>query len=540
MQLIWKRTRHFIPCALLCLYPPFFVFSRTAGLTESHHLLFASLAGLAFAGTLSLFAWCAFRKTPNPARAAGILATVIGGYSLLYGHLFSALYQGALDYFYHQREANPPDVLIKIGLHGFLLLLLIWLFLFTRRKVAALSAGIQETVARLSLVFSAPLLIMALPVELLFSSAEPTHKQVASSPSGSQTGTLPDIYHIVLDGYARQDVLEQYYGFSNSRFIESLESAGFMVSRNARANYNWTVLSLGSMLNREYINQYTSPTDGSWKVGAQLLRDNRVSKELKAKGYTYIHMASTWGASRDNDNADIVHRCGGSFMQNEYYRVLVEGSLLRLMTFLGSQDLAECHRQNFQWLGHSVDETEGPAYVFAHFILPHHPYLFDADGNILKHATLSDQFDFQQVLWSDRSSYLAQLKYVNHEVESAVARILAGRDRPAVIIIQSDHGPQLVNSEREMEAGFHHARSAIFLAVRLPQPATTELPDSAINLYRWLFNELFAESHSMLPYHYYSSPFKAPYYFFEIDLSTMNETDKEAARNPGSAVSPAE
>jgi hypothetical protein len=40
------------------------------------------------------------------------------------------------------------------------------------------------------------------------------------------TGPRPDIYLIVLDGYSRADVLEQYYGFDNRPFLDGLRRRG--------------------------------------------------------------------------------------------------------------------------------------------------------------------------------------------------------------------------------------------------------------------------------------------------------------------------
>ena len=46
----------------------------------------------------------------------------------------------------------------------------------------------------------------------------------------------PDIYFIVLDGYARADVLAKYYGFDNGPFIGGLRQRGFQVSEASRSN----------------------------------------------------------------------------------------------------------------------------------------------------------------------------------------------------------------------------------------------------------------------------------------------------------------
>jgi hypothetical protein len=53
-------------------------------------------------------------------------------------------------------------------------------------------------------------------------------------------GYNPDIYYIIVDGYARADVLREYYEFDNSEFLNGLEKRGFTVNDSSRANYYWT------------------------------------------------------------------------------------------------------------------------------------------------------------------------------------------------------------------------------------------------------------------------------------------------------------
>ena len=38
------------------------------------------------------------------------------------------------------------------------------------------------------------------------------------------TGRRPDIYYIILDGYARHDVMKSHFDFDNSAFLEHLEA----------------------------------------------------------------------------------------------------------------------------------------------------------------------------------------------------------------------------------------------------------------------------------------------------------------------------
>jgi len=54
----------------------------------------------------------------------------------------------------------------------------------------------------------------------------------------------PDIYYIVLDAYARTDVLQQVYGIDNHAFLSNLQELGFQIVPCSRSNYNETILPL--------------------------------------------------------------------------------------------------------------------------------------------------------------------------------------------------------------------------------------------------------------------------------------------------------
>ena len=71
----------------------------------------------------------------------------------------------------------------------------------------------------------------------------------------------PDIYYLILDGYANSSTLKEVYGYDNQGFEDYLEEKGFKVASESRSNYAITALSLASSLNMEYIN-YLSEAGG--------------------------------------------------------------------------------------------------------------------------------------------------------------------------------------------------------------------------------------------------------------------------------------
>ena len=65
-------------------------------------------------------------------------------------------------------------------------------------------------------------------------------EQSANLASGA---AKPDIYYIILDGYSRDDTLQDFFDYDNSQFLKALEDMGFYVARCSQSNYAQTQLS---------------------------------------------------------------------------------------------------------------------------------------------------------------------------------------------------------------------------------------------------------------------------------------------------------
>ncbi len=333
------------------------------------------------------------------------------------------------------------------------------------------------------------------------------------------TGERPDIYFILLDGYARADVLAQYYGFDNSPFLDGLKRRGFQVSDAGNSNYNWTFLSLAATLNMDYLQSLMgddlAAQGGDREATYRLLRDNRAARFLRARGYRFIHLQSTWGGTGSNPYADEFLPCGGGLFRDDFVLAVADASWLRALGSSATMDIAQCHLHNFDTLA-GLAGAPGPKFVVAHFVPPHHPYLFDRAGNVLRNATLSNQFEFQKQLWEQRDAYRDQLVYVNARIEAVIAQLIAGSARTPVILLQSDHGPNLRRGIPAVEQ--HRIRLANLSAVLLPGAPPDLMPADAtpVNLFRRVFDQYFAADMPLLPDRQFISPFQQPFGFVEV------------------------
>ncbi|HMB22806.1 MAG TPA: hypothetical protein VKP08_08260, partial [Anaerolineales bacterium] len=115
-----------------------------------------------------------------------------------------------------------------------------------------------------------------------------------SVPLVPSSQSVPDIYLIIVDGYGRADFLMDTYGYNNEQFIEFLKGQGFYVADRATPNYPLTELSIPSMLNFQYLDEYTREFAGTNELSPlyELIQHSASRQLLKDQGYTFVALPS--------------------------------------------------------------------------------------------------------------------------------------------------------------------------------------------------------------------------------------------------------
>ena len=118
--------------------------------------------------------------------------------------------------------------------------------------------------------------------------------------------TLPDIYYIILDSHTRSDALQDDFNYDNSLTMDMLRNAGFYVADCSRSNYRYTLGSLTSALNMEYLdtllaeaNNTPVEMENTWVM----LKQSRIRHWLEAVGYKTVAFDTTYDWSRLSDAA---------------------------------------------------------------------------------------------------------------------------------------------------------------------------------------------------------------------------------------------
>jgi hypothetical protein len=469
--------------------------------------------------------WLARRTVSTPARA-GVLASIVVLFLTEYGSFLHALgIGGPLAWQVHWR------------------VLATWVLVFVALAIAAWrTAQIPTTATRFLNAFGAVWLFFAVAA-----AAEPARDRLRQPPVALEVPAVthagagvppPDIYLIILDKYTASWALREYLGYDNRPFAESLRARGFTVPRRPRANYVHTFLALASLLNWTYLDTLGSlPGRDSRERDPvmALVRRNRAVATARARGYRVTFLPSTYGATTWMDGADEVLRTGA----NERLTLLLAAAgrtplapaFARVANaFPGTpgrfpyrSESAEQMERKFRWLG-ELPRSAGPKLVVAHLLVPHEPYVFNADCSPRPAFwPRSDLGENERIV---RAAYTAQISCVNRHLMRLVDDILSQSHTPPVILLQADHGHGRIASDpwtgstvplAALPPEKVAARTSVFAAYYLPGDHPP-VPDTMtpVNLLPLVFNTYLGTSIPMQPDRTFWSEWRQPYRFVHI------------------------
>ena len=358
-----------------------------------------------------------------------------------------------------------------------------------------------------------PLLqIGAYAVQALISSqARSSLSAEAAALSPRDPAHLPDVYFIVLDGYTRSDALERDYGYDNSYFIEGLQAQGFYVADCSRSNYGYTQASITASLNLDYLPelqsrlaQVTPPTQDVFV----LLKQSLVRQQLEALGYQTVAFETGYEWSRLAD-ADIYLSMAKDPLNMQQALNPFEAMYIKTTALLLATDtfyrtrVAEFRNPNYPYSDHVerqrfiIDQlpqvagsSSQPKFVFVHFLIPHEPFVFEADGEVAtdpgyysgeQGGAINDIYRAQ--------GYTNQVEFISKSILAITAQILANSPEPPIIVLQGDHG--FLPPERYM----------ILNAYYLPDQDYQDFYPgiTPVNSFRLVFNRYFGSTYELLP-----------------------------------------
>ena len=346
---------------------------------------------------------------------------------------------------------------------------------------------------------------------------------------------LPDIYYIILDGYVRSDVLQDMYGYNNQGFIHELQARGFYVATNSHSNYMMTAFSLASSLNLNYLDfpaSFSEDTSNNRKPLRRLFLDNRLMAFLKSYGYHTTAFSSGFNPTRMITADTFIEKTFTPFTPLETLILQTSIAWIPFELIPSGNDFIlpgyEAHRNNLLYQFEQlpiVAESTRPDLIFAHFLLPHPPFVFGRDGEFVnpdRPYSVGDGNHFQGSREEYLQSYRDQVHYANRLVLDMLDAILLESPTPPIIIIQGDHGPGAYLDWESLENTCLRERTSILNAYLLPSEIQEKLYDSItpVNSFRIVFDELFGTQLGLLPDRTFYANFSTPYNFINVTEST--------------------
>lgn len=356
--------------------------------------------------------------------------------------------------------------------------------------------------------------------------AEDSQVQPEGRKAELALGYAPDIFFVVLDGYARADVMKSHYGLDNSRFVADLKERGFQVASKSRTNYVQTQLSIASMLNLDYLEQVADIRQAGADRGVltKPIRSSKTLSLLRTQGYVPLTVGTgydpvlptealwsdrpaTWGTLFDLMVLELTPLGRGDKVMKSNYQAHYE----RI-------------RDALTWLGDLGPRSGSPRFVFAHILKPHPPFVLAPDGSFTKPSIRFGLFDATHYMEvggtkaTYREGYSKQVLGLNKLLLESIDRVLKQAKPAPVIILVSDHGPKMGYDQEEMGKTDLSEVVPNFVAVLVPPQAKFKLRDkiTPVNLFREVSNALFKAGYERLPDKTFYSPWQQPFRFAEV------------------------
>ncbi len=469
---------------LLAAYSVLFLWSENldeATLTDvAPPLVQVVAAALAVLGLLTLV-------LRNRLGAAVIASAVLAGF-LAFGHV--------------DRILAPLRVTHAVQFAGWLILIAAAVALALRRRASL--PRITSALNIMAFALVAVALASIIPHELSRAGRGDANTAVVSptaAPPGEGVRTQRDIYYLVFDRYGSESSILRNQGLDND-LPEWLTEHGFFVAADSHANYARTALSLASTLNLKYLDELTNTygrnTDDVTPT-YRMIRNNAVVPFLKSVGYRYVHLGSWFEPTRTSPLADVNLNVRDD---SEFASVFVETTVLPAITEMLGQKVSHRERHRTAALYQleklrEIPALPGPKFVFAHVLLPHHPYVFRADGGIVTEE--------EARAMPESRRFEEQLKFTNDRIREILAPLLELPEpsRP-IIVLQADEGPYVQGRGRP-EVDWVNIRYGILNAFYLPDGAAAGPGSepyaaiSSVNTFRMLFNRYFGARVPLLP-----------------------------------------
>jgi len=311
----------------------------------------------------------------------------------------------------------------------------------------------------------------------------------------------PDIYFIILDEYAGNRELKEFFNFNNSIFEQQLKQRGFHISEDSRSNYNYTPFSIASILNMNYLNlNMQAKAAGNIDYCYQQIKNSAVVNYLSGSGYKFYNYSifNFEGQLAVRDDNFFPNRTALITSQTFFSRIMndirfnIGTGKWKFKTLLDRMTYEPLHNnKKILRLTKEIasEKTSAPKFVYTHLMMPHYPYYFNSKGESLP---IEQLYEGQE---TNKVNYVEYLQYCNIQILQLIDDILSTSKEPPVIMLLGDHGFRHVIRKEEHKYAFMNLN-----ATYLPDKNYNQFYDSIsnVNQFRVFLNTEFKQQLPLL------------------------------------------
>ncbi len=385
-----------------------------------------------------------------------------------------------------------------------------------------------------------------------------------TKPAKSSIQPKPDIYYLEYEDYTNAQVLKDVYHYDETPFLDFLASQGFVNRPAAYSNYPVTTSSIASTLAMNYLPEFGDMfgEQRHWQTAfpyRDIINDPPLTKILKQSGYQFDMLSSWWDFTRLGIKADsnptISYRLkilNKPFFLSDLQRDMLNKSVLSPWLKKGlslgrrafiKYDLDRNPKENFlsqqAALEKIVSRTDNstPHFIFGFYLLPHTPYIFNADGSPTAYDVERNDNGADENI-----KYANQVAYLNGQIEKTI-KLIKSHSPNAVIIIQSDEGSYPKSFRFELTPNHYYnpinlsipemrQKTAILASYYTPgvDPALTSKElSSSVNAFRFVLNQYLGYNLPMLPDCHFAAGDKYSLYNYQLITDKLTGQSAPAA-----------
>jgi hypothetical protein len=310
----------------------------------------------------------------------------------------------------------------------------------------------------------------------------------------------PDIYFLLFDALASTKSIQKSLNKDNSQLDSVLKRRKFYVIPNGSSNYNWTIHSLSTTFNMEYLPDFIAPVMNdpkSYFWGTNSILNNSLTQILTSEGYQIFQYQPISFNNNDWPLETYFHELKDKHfffktLPGRIYRDIfwnytrINSNVIKNIQVTLANERIKKRKQSLDTtlslIKKTCSATGRTKFVYGHFMLPHDPYIFTRTGSI-KWKTKEN---LGEKIPED-SLYFAQLSYANIVIEEIVNYIQINNKKNTVVIVAGDHGYRIYKDERIQNAMQN------FNAFYFPDGDYKLLYDSLtpVNTFRIVLNKYF-------------------------------------------------